>query len=374
MIHTTYNVKLDAARYDIVVGKNLLPGTLVENLNRKTKNKKVVVVFDSFLRNTPLCRTVCAALKQHGYEAYPYRLRSGKQNKNIQNVIDLYEFLEIKGLSRDSTLVAFGGGVVGDLVGFVASTYLRGINFINIPTTLMAMVDSSIGGKVAVNFHKRINAIGNYYHPMVNIIDLDFLKSLPERDFWSGLAEIIKCAAIADAKLFEYLRTHVKEITAQREQDLFYIMSRAIEIKLDHVKGDVREQGKRLKLNYGHTLGHAVEISTEHADIYRHGEGVSLGMVGAAYIAEKYFKKRGVLKAHEDILSKYGLPVAIDTRTMKNEYRGLLKRCIENVQRDKKKKNNRLRFVLCRNIGQCGVYSDIRGALVENAFRYLIHK
>jgi 3-dehydroquinate synthase len=288
----------------------------------------------------------------------------------------IYELLESNDFARDSTMIAVGGGVIGDLAGFVASTYLRGMNLVHVPTTLTGMIDSSIGGKVAINFRKTVNAIGNYYHPILNIIDLHFINTLPERDFKSGLAEIIKCSIICDKELFDYLDTNSTEILNREESFLLKIFSRAIEIKLDHVKDDIKEQSKRLKLNYGHTLGHAIETSTGvFEEVYRHGEGVSIGMVGEAFIAKEYMNHHdGILYKHEEILQKYWLPIRVESNKIGFDRSKLLNECMRNVWKDKKKKGNKLRFILPVDIGRCEVYSDITDELIERAFDYLIRE
>jgi 3-dehydroquinate synthase len=372
-VYKNYKVRLDHCTYSILLGRGHFLDSLIVSLNSRTKNKKVLLVFDPYFEGA-LSKKVSSALTDSGYETFAYVLKAGKHNKTISGAIDLYEFLEIHGFSRDSTIVAFGGGVIGDLVGFVASTYLRGINFISVPTTLMAMIDSSIGGKVAINFRKTINAIGNYYHPMLNVIDLDFMDSLSDRDFKSGLAEIIKCAFISDNNLLSYMIDNSDRILKRNQDDLLFIMSRAIEIKLDYVSGDVREQGKRLKLNYGHTLGHSIEVSTDVlGEVYRHGEGVALGMVGAAFLANRHFNRGDdILEAHEKILEKYGLPIRVNAAEINFDRDSLIKECLVNVYKDKKKKNSQLRFVLPNSIGDCGVYSDVDQSLMVEAFNYII--
>ena len=187
------------------------------------------------------------------------------------------------------------------------------------------------------------------------------------------MAEIIKCAIIADEDLFTYLKTHKEDIFKQDEKTLMHIMSRAIEIKLDHVTGDVKEQNKRLKLNYGHTIGHAIEISISVLeDVYRHGEGVSLGMVGAAYIAKNYFGLDDeVLFKHEHILKQYDLPVRVDAEKVNFDRETLIEECMANVYKDKKRKDNKLQLILHGNIGRCEIYSDIPDALIRDAFQYV---
>ncbi|MCL4418114.1 MAG: 3-dehydroquinate synthase, partial [Actinobacteria bacterium] len=308
-----YLVSLDKSNYEILIGRNII-STISQFLAEKTKDKRVLIVIDEFFR-AKILDPLVQSLSDFGFSVYAHNFEAGKQNKTISEAMKIYEILESNDFARDSTLIAIGGGVIGDLAGFVASTYLRGMNFVQVPTTLTAMIDSSIGGKVAINFRKTVNAIGNYYHPLLNVIDLKFIDTLPERDFKAGLAEIIKCSIICDSELFSYINDNDDIIMKHEDDAIMKIFGRAIEIKLDHVRDDVKEQNKRLKLNYGHTLGHAIETSTGiFEEIYRHGEGVSLGMVGAAYIAKDYMHHNSdILHGHEEILKKYGLPIRVES-------------------------------------------------------------
>src|SRR3990172_11329389 len=265
----TYQVSLDKSDYEIIIGKDIVC-TISQFLAERTKDKRVLIVVDGFFREKVLA-PLSQLLSEAGFLVRIHTFEAGKQNKNINEAMKIYEVLESNDFARDSAIIAIGGGVIGDLVGFVASTYLRGMNLIHVPTTLTAMIDSSIGGKVAINFRKTVNAIGNYYHPLLNIIDFQFIETLPDRELKGGLAEIIKCSIICDRALFDYLSTHSTDILNCEESSLVTICSRAIEIKLDYVVGDVKEQNKRLKLNYGHTLGHAIETSTGiFEEVYRH--------------------------------------------------------------------------------------------------------
>lgn len=371
--HKKYTVNLDGKPYDLYLGRGIFYLAIIEVLKNKTNNKDIVLVFDTRFAKK-IADVLKANLVREGYVVYLYPMEAGKQNKTISEAIKIYELLESTNLSRDSTIIAIGGGVIGDLVGFVASTYLRGINLIHVPTTITAMIDSSIGGKVAINFRKTINAIGNYHHPILNVVDLDFIKTLPLRDLKAGLAEVIKCAVIADNDLFEYLKMHRDAVLAREEEVLRYIMSRAIEIKLNHVTGDVQEQGKRLKLNYGHTIGHAIEGSTSVLEeVYRHGEGIALGMVGAAYLAYRHFgQSKEILCNHEDILHLYDLPIRVDAERIGFDRLTLIEECMANVYKDKKRKDNKLRFILPHDIGRCEVCSDIPDTLIQDAFQYVI--
>lgn len=371
-IFKTYPVSLDRSHYEILVGRDIITN-IGRFLADKTKDRNVLIVIDEFFKEKvlgPLLET----LEGNGFSVFIHNFEAGKQHKNINEAMKIYEVLENNDFARDSIMIAIGGGVIGDLAGFVASTYLRGMGLIHIPTSLTAMIDSSIGGKVAINFRKTVNAIGNYYHPLLNVIDLAFVDTLPDRDFMAGLAEIIKCSIICDRDLFDYMNAHDREILDRDESSMLHIFSRAIEIKLDHVSGDVNEQGKRLRLNYGHTLGHAVEVSTgTFEEIYRHGEGVALGMVGAAHIAKEYFKQNGeVLRHHEEILKKYSLPVRVESGRIGFDGGKLRGECLRNILKDKKRKSGKLRFILPLGMGQCDIHTDIPDKLISNAFDYLI--
>ncbi|MBI5402014.1 MAG: 3-dehydroquinate synthase [Ignavibacteriae bacterium] len=370
----TYQVSLDKSAYEIIIGKDIVC-TISQFLVERTQDKRVLIVIDNFFR-AKILDPLVQSLSDVGFSVYVHNFEAGKQHKNINEAMKIYEVLEGNDFARDSTLIAIGGGVIGDIAGFVASTYLRGMNLINVPTTLTAMIDSSIGGKVAINFRKTVNSIGNYYHPMLNIIDLQFTDTLPERDFKAGLAEIIKCSIICDKELFNYLNENYSEVMSREDAVLLEICSRAIEIKLDHVKDDVKEQNKRLKLNYGHTLGHAIETSTGiFEEVYRHGEGVSLGMVGAAYIAIGHFNQGdGVINRHEEILQRYGLPVRVESGSIGFGREKLIRECLRNILKDKKRKGNKLRFILPVSIGKCEVFNNIDDKLIEGAFDYLIRQ
>ena len=343
-------------------------------LSEKTSNKSVIIIADNFFKDS-IIETINTALTDLGYKVVLYLMDAGKQNKNFNEVLKIYSIMEEKNFARDSTLIAVGGGVIGDLAGFVASTWYRGMNLVHIPTTLMAMVDSSVGGKVAINFRETINAIGNYYHPLFILMDIDLVNSLSKRDYVSGLAEVIKCALIADKDFYNYLENNVEVILNRKESDLIYLMSKTIKIKVSHVKGDVREGGKRLLLNYGHTLGHSIEISTEKdgQEQYRHGEGVAIGIMAASYIATEYLKvSTDVQNSIEALLDRYGLPTYADSNLLGFEKDFLINKCIKNVVRDKKRINNKLRLILLSKISKSDVYSEVPFEIIKQAFRKII--
>jgi len=365
---------LDGTPYPIYIGRDVI-GEIVEYVQEKTKNTKVLIVTDTYFSKT-LAKQIESLFLDKAFTVCIHALDAGKGNKNINEVLKIYAKLEEDDFARDSTLIALGGGVIGDMAGFVASTWLRGMNLVHVPTTLMSMIDSSIGGKTAINFRHTINGIGSYYHPIANLIDLNLIDSLSERDYVSGLAEVIKCGVINDADFFQQLISDAYEIKARSEQHVVNFVKRTIEIKIKHVQGDVKEGGKRLLLNYGHTLGHSIEISTVAKDGHeqlRHGEGVSIGIMAVAYVAAKHLGiSSDIYESLRSLFKIYGLPVDISASQMGIDRSSLLKSCIKNVHKDKKRLNNRLRLILASKIGGAEVYDDVPFNIIEDAFDHII--
>lgn len=273
----------------------------------------------------------------------------GEQSKRFDILPSLYKsLLEFK-LTRTDLIIALGGGVIGDLVGFVASTYLRGVKLVQIPTSLLAQVDSSVGGKVAVDLPEGKNLIGTFYHPKMVLIDPDTLKTLPKRFINDGMAEVIKYGCIKDKNLFERLSSY-KDFD-DLYQDIDEIIYRCVDIKRDVVERDQFDFGDRLLLNFGHTLGHAIE-QYYHYEKYSHGEAISIGMVQLTQIAEmKGLTKPGTASQICDVLKTYQLPHASHLKTAD------LKQA---MAVDKKNTNKKLSYVLLHEIGQFYIYpSDL---------------
>jgi 3-dehydroquinate synthase len=244
---------------------------------------------------------------------------------------------------RKSVLVALGGGVIGDLVGFVAATYQRGIPFIQMPTTLLSQVDSSVGGKTAVNHPKGKNMIGAFYQPRLVVVDLETLRTLPSNEYRAGLAEIVKYGVISDASLFEFLETHCKEILSLDHECLSHIIETSCAIKAAVVEKDERESHYRMILNFGHTLGHAIESLTGYSS-FIHGEAVAMGMVRAAKLSHSMGKcSEEVPMRLEALLKKLGLPVEMP----KLESSAV----IESLYHDKKTMDHKIKFILVKEIG-----------------------
>jgi 3-dehydroquinate synthase len=366
-------VDIPGSEYDVLIASNLTK-KMAGWLSKKTKNRNVLVVTDEFF-SPGYTTDLESALVELGFNVHKFVMKGGKISKSFNEVLKIYGVLEKNDFARDSVLVALGGGVIGDLAGFVASTWYRGMYLVHVPTTLMAMVDSSIGGKVAINYRDTINAVGNYYHPVANFMDVEFLDTLPERDYISGLAEVIKCAYIADANFIQYLQDNRKRILNRNIDALSFCIKRAIEIKVDHIRHDVKEGGMRLLLNYGHTLGHAIEMATHgiKGETFRHGEGVSLGISAALTMSERHLSlPRSTISQCRKLLEDFKLPVAFSASEFGYERMRLVDLCMKLILKDKKRKDNQLRFILMDEPGKAGVYTAVPDAQVRDAFESVI--
>jgi 3-dehydroquinate synthase len=281
----------------------------------------------------------------------PILIPDGERYKNLQSVSRIYEGLIRGGADRGSAIVALGGGVIGDTAGFAAATFLRGIALAHVPTTLLAQVDSSIGGKVGVNHPLGKNMIGAFHQPTVVTIDPLLLKTLPRREFRSGLYEVVKYGVIASRDLFDRLAQHTKEIFAKDPDALLPIIVESCRIKAQVVSADERESGLRRVLNFGHTVGHALEAVTKYRR-YRHGEAIALGMLAAADLGVA----RGALAERErqalaQLIAQLGpLPTVSDLRTDE---------ILDAIRRDKKVVNGRLHFVLAIELGATTTVDDV---------------
>jgi 3-dehydroquinate synthase len=302
------------------------------------------------------------AIKAGGYNVQKYVIPAGEKNKNLDTVKDIYQYLMREKLDRSSTLIALGGGVVGDITGFVAATFLRGINFIQVPTTSLAQADSSVGGKVGVDFEGSKNIIGAFYQPKFVYINVNTLKTLPQREFISGFGEIIKHGIIRDADLFEYIDYNTKKIFSFDEDILQFITKTNCSIKGSVVEQDEKESDLRAILNFGHTIGHAIESVYDFKLL--HGECVSLGIVAVFRMAQ-YLDMVGVEIVNKVIstLSKVGLPVKLEDIEVDRVY--------EQMFFDKKIKNNKLTFVLPRRIGEVILLSIDDEKLIRKAIESL---
>jgi len=281
--------------------------------------------------------------------------------KNMRTVEALCRKLTRAGADRKSLIVAVGGGVVGDVAGFVAASYLRGVELVHVPTTLVAQVDSSIGGKTGVNLPEGKNLVGAFYPPRLVVIDTDLLRTLPERQFRSGIAEVIKYGVIADAELFAYLEQNMKKLLRQDRDALEYVIPRCVEIKADVVGRDEHESGLREILNFGHTFGHALESVTKYRR-YLHGEAVAWGMIAAALLG----RELGITR-NDDVSRVVSLIRGIGK--MPDWPRVGPKILIAAMLSDKKARAGRLRFVVSPRIGEAHSSEAVSMDALERAMQ-----
>ncbi|HEX6923037.1 MAG TPA: 3-dehydroquinate synthase [Bacillales bacterium] len=272
-----------------------------------------------------------------------YIIAHGERAKSFQTFYDCQTFALEKGFDRKSAVIALGGGVVGDLAGFVAATFMRGVGFIQVPTTLLAH-DSSVGGKTGLNHPLGKNLIGSFYQPDAVIYDTDTLASLPARELRSGFAEIVKHGLIRDASFYNMLQ---EQITSPEDLQTFRfesILKQAISVKADIVAEDEKESGVRAHLNFGHTLGHALEAELGYGRI-THGEGVAVGMIFAMKVSEAYYQTKLPVEQLSNWLEQLGFSVAIPSELSADKL-------LERMKRDKKTEHNQLRFIVMKEVGQ----------------------
>jgi 3-dehydroquinate synthase len=299
-----------------------------------------------------------------GFSATMTVVPAGEASKSLAMADCLYEAAIRAGLDRSGTIVALGGGVVGDLAGFVASTYLRGVSFLQIPTTLLSQVDSSVGGKVAVNHTLGKNLIGSFYQPQAVLIDPQTLATLPDREFASGMAEVLKYGLIADANFFRELTADAQDIGRREPQRLARMIAHCCRLKAEFVERDEQDTGERMLLNFGHTVGHAIEKAGDF-ERFTHGEGVALGMLAATRLSELHYnlpeKTTASVKA---AIKAYRLPTqatGLDSETL-----------LQFMGTDKKRVRGSLRWILLRAIGQAESVCDISINSVTEALQGIL--
>lgn len=356
------SVKSDGVQiYSIELTQNF--NGLVAELNNLgyTSEQKICIVTDSHVG--PIYAEEVKSLLNTAFDTVIiHTFEAGEANKNLDTVGNLYETLIVNHFDRRDILIALGGGVVGDLTGFTAATYLRGIDFIQVPTTLLSQVDSSIGGKTGVDFLQYKNMIGAFYQPKLVYMNLSTLKSLPEKQIISGMGEIIKHGLIKDAKYYHWLSAHHDEILALQPDVMEEMIYRSCNIKREVVELDPTEKGDRALLNFGHTVGHAIEKLCDFS-LY-HGECVGLGMVSAAYISLQL----GNISKEDfnDIvnsLTSFGFATNIEGLVPED--------VLFATKSDKKMVGNKVKFILLSEIGDAYIYRDLSDEQILDAIRYV---
>ena len=357
-------VDLGETRYPVWVGAGEIE-RLPDRLRQLELDGKVFLISDSDVIEAHGER-VARTLDAGGIAGASYVVPSGEASKALRVAEEIYRWLAEQRAERRDVVVALGGGVVGDLAGHVAATYLRGMPLVQVPTSVLAMNDAAIGGKVAVDLPAGKNLVGAFYHPRAVIADTETLATLPRRALLEGFAEVVKHALILDAALLAELERHAGALTASTPDAelLAAVTARSARLKALIVSTDPRERGLRQILNYGHTIGHAIETVTGYGD-YLHGEAVSVGMMGAARIGERMGLFDGDLVARQaDVLRAFGLPLSAA---------GLSPGELMNAMRlDKKVEGGRLRLVLLESLGRAVVRDDVPEELIEEVVRGLV--
>lgn len=345
----TLHVELAQRRYPIHVGSGLLANK--ELWLPYLRGKQVLVISDENVAPRYLA-PVDAALHSDGREVGHLVLPAGEQEKTLARFSEALHALAVLRANRDASVIALGGGVVGDLAGFAAACWMRGIDFVQMPTTLLAMVDSSVGGKTAVDLPQGKNLVGAFHQPRAVIADITTLSTLPQRELSAGLAEVVKYGAIFDEAFFTWLENHTPDLLACRDDVIIEAILRSCQYKADVVARDETEQGERALLNFGHTFGHALETATDYGSLL-HGEAVSIGMLLAARLSARL----GRSTDHDSnrlgaLLRRLQLPVELPgghTPTY----------LLELMRLDKKSLSGALRLILWRGIGRAEIVRDI---------------
>ncbi|GAA0757213.1 3-dehydroquinate synthase [Clostridium sartagoforme] len=337
------SIDLIHSSYDIVIQKGII-NTLVHEIKNLFKGKKIFIItdknVDKFYGNLVLNNLI-----NSGYDVKKLVLKPGEETKNFSTLPLVYDELLNFKFTRSDLIITLGGGVIGDLGGFVASTYLRGVAFVQCPTTLLAQVDSSVGGKVGVDLDKGKNLVGSFYHPKKVVIDPEVLNTLSDRVFNDGMAEVIKYGCIRDKEFFGNLinYSNKKEVMHNIE----YIIHNCCKIKKEIVEKDEKDMGQRMLLNFGHTIGHAIEQYFNYTK-YTHGEAVAIGMYEITKLSEELgITKIGTKEVIKDILIKYKLPyeLTIDINEL-----------TETMKLDKKNLENNINLIFLKEIGESFIY------------------
>ncbi|MGV7220444.1 MAG: 3-dehydroquinate synthase [Nitrospinales bacterium] len=352
-------IDLGDRSYDILIGKDLLK-QVGSQLSQLVKSKTATIITHPSI-NKLYGKTLRSGLEQEGIKALTFEVPEGESCKSIQQAEKLFDQLIENHCGRETPLIALGGGVIGDLTGFVAATFLRGVPYIQIPTTLLSQVDSSVGGKTAVNHRLGKNLIGAFYQPKMVMIDLDTLKSLPKDEFRAGLAEIIKYGIIEDADLFAFLENNVEKILQLDDECLLHIIQTSCSIKAKVVEKDERESRYRMVLNYGHTIGHAIEALT-HYKKFKHGEAVAIGMIYAAKLSLLMGQCTDeVVHRIYSLIKKFGFDTKLPDFSTR-QY-------IESMYLDKKANDKKIRFITVDKLGVVKIVDAVLEQFLEETLQ-----
>lgn len=342
------NVRTPSGDYEVLIGSKLLGNY---NFKWLVQNRQILIVKDSMVPNEILETLRNALSNSQPMEIKILEIETNEKTKSFEGLLPIFEVLNTNKFNRDCLLIGLGGGITTDMVGFVAASYLRGVDLIQIPTTLLSQVDAAIGGKTGINFAGSKNNIGAFYQPKLVLMDIDCLKSLSKSDFTDGIAEIIKHSLIADKNLFTKLENIFSNNNELSDEDLIQIVYESSLIKAFVVSNDEKEKGDRALLNFGHTYGHAFE-AIQSLEGFSHGQAVGLGMICASHLS--FLLKKISFDEFEKIknlIKSAGLPHEIPENFDVNDF-------IEAMSRDKKILDKKLRFITLRGLGSAEITED----------------
>lgn len=355
-------IELGDRSYDVVIGKDLFPAC-ADFLAKSDYSKKAIVVTDENVEKLYYDDFI-KSVENTGFKFVKVVVPSGEKAKSQDWAQDLYTKAIEENIDRKSVFIALGGGVIGDLTGFVAATYMRGVPFIQVPTTILSQVDASVGGKVAINHPLGKNMIGAFHQPDLVLADTKTLKSLSARDFSSGLAEVVKYACLDGEDLMMFLEKNAIKLVSREDDVLTELIARCCEYKAFIVADDEREGGKRMLLNLGHTYGHAIEAEGGFSK-YTHGEAVSIGLYGAMLLSEKVAGfSSGVTQRVCNLLGEFSLPIVAQGMDQESVYK--------NLWNDKKSLDDKLQWVLLKDLGDPFVEKDVDNDIVRKIVEKIV--
>lgn len=355
------NIDTGAKKYPIYIDDNY-DGLMQAFKNAGLTGRKACIITDTNV--APLYLDKIKALMNNEFtEVASYIFPAGEISKNINTICDFYKFFVEKQLDRKSFLIALGGGVVGDMCGFAAATYMRGIPFVQIPTTLLAQVDSSVGGKTGIDFMQNKNMVGAFYQPEFVYINSSTLNTLPKREVSAGLAEAVKYGYILDKDFLNYCFDNKEDIKNIKSENIIEVIYKSCEAKAYVVSQDEKENGLRAILNFGHTFGHAVETKSDFTML--HGECVAVGMIAALYYSyEKGYVSMEDIQKAESLLSYWNLPIKISDFSKEDIYNQMFY--------DKKTKNGKLNIVALNKIGEAYIDKNVAADEVKSSIDYIV--
>lgn len=352
-------INTDSKNYSVLIGTSIL----TEDNLKEFSDREVLLVIDSNIEDS-VKNKVSTAIKNISSKFFEVSIRATEENKSYATLTHLHDILIEKGYSRECVLFALGGGITCDITGFAAATYQRGVDFVLMPSTLLAQVDASVGGKTAINHPKGKNMIGAFHQPSKVLSDTNLLKSLKKNHLKDGLAEIIKHSLIKDARFFDWLQENIDRLLEGEEKELLEAIAKSVLIKAEIVSKDETEKGVRKWLNLGHTFGHAIEVYGNYKD-FSHGEAVALGMIMATNLSQRILNLQE--KESQKIKSLINSVLTSESLQKVFERNNLF----ELMSSDKKKKGDKLNFILLNSIGSAETVSDIKDSDILESIKLI---